>query len=149
MNKELSGWEHIGWVGVQYRDVLRCLAAELKARRAPTIFKVVKPGTRKRAMCRHAAKLAKRAAKTSINGDWNLTLPQGTALPGLSLQDNRRRIFYRSIREEKVKALAPRPSTVKKLEVVHQATENVFDRIVSDADIWKAATVRDILPRTA
>jgi ribonuclease HI len=48
-----------------------------------------------------------------------------------------------------VKALAPRPSTVKKLEVVHRATENVFGRIVSDADIWKAATVKDILPRNA
>lgn len=115
MNKKLSGWEHIGWVGVQYHDVLRCLATELKARKAPTIFRVAKPGTHERTMCGHAAKLAKRAAKTSVTGGWDLTLPQGTALPELSLQENCQRVFYQSIREEKVKALAPRPSIVKKL----------------------------------
>jgi ribonuclease HI len=149
MNKKLASWEHIGWVGVQHRDILRCLAAELNVRRAPTIFKVAGPGTRERAMCGQAAKLAKRAAKTSMNGEWDLTLPQGSTLPGLSLQDNRQRVFYRSIREEKVRALAPRPSTVKKLEEVRHATENAYGKIVSDADIWKATAVRDILPRTA
>jgi hypothetical protein len=40
MNKKLSGW-----VGVPHREVLRCLAAELKARKASTIFKLAAPGS--------------------------------------------------------------------------------------------------------
>ena len=134
---------------MQQRDVLWCLGAELKARRALTIFKIAKPGSPERAMCRQAAKLAKQAVRTSMNEEWDLTLPQDTALPGLSLQGNCQRVFYRSIREEKVKALTPRPSTVIKLKIVHNAIENVFGRIVSNADIWKAVTMKDILPRTA
>jgi S-adenosylhomocysteine hydrolase len=51
MNK-LSGWEHEGWVGVSNRNVLRCMAAELKARKAPTIFEVAEPGSPDRERCR-------------------------------------------------------------------------------------------------
>jgi hypothetical protein len=82
MNKKLTRWEHEGWVGVQHREVLRCLAAEIKARRAPTIFKTAEPGSPDRKMCGQAAKLAKRAARDRMNEAWDLTLPQDTALPG-------------------------------------------------------------------
>ncbi|KAJ7605464.1 hypothetical protein DFH06DRAFT_1020241 [Mycena polygramma] len=71
------------------------------------------------------------------------------ALPGLSLQGNRQKTFYRSIREEKTKTTKPRASTQKKLEVVREAAEASFGRRVIDADIWQAVAVKDILPRTA
>jgi ribonuclease HI len=48
-----------------------------------------------------------------------------------------------------VKTLAPRASTAKKLAEVHDAIETTFSRSVSDADIWRAATGKDFLPRTA
>jgi hypothetical protein len=118
MNKKLQRWEHEGWVGVKHRDILRCVAVELKARKAPTFFKEAKPGTPERAECMKAARLAKRAARAPTIEAWDMTLPPGTALPGLSLIDNRQKLFYRSIREEKTKKLAPRASTDKKLKVI-------------------------------
>ncbi|KAJ7920566.1 hypothetical protein B0H13DRAFT_2230749 [Mycena leptocephala] len=62
---------------------------------------------------------------------------------------NRQRVFYQSIKEEKTRALAPRPSTVKMLEVVRRDVENTFGWHVSDADIWKSVQAKDILPRTS
>jgi ribonuclease HI len=149
MNTKLPDWEHEGWVGNPHRDVLRCLAAELKARKAPTFFKLAKPGTPERLRCRQATILAKEAARTRESAQWDLTLPKDTALPGLSLQGNRQRVFYRSIREEKMRKLTPRPSTTKTLELVRKAAEESFGRCVSDAEIWKAVHTKELLPRTA
>ncbi|KAJ7323926.1 hypothetical protein DFH08DRAFT_711569 [Mycena albidolilacea] len=149
MNKKFSKWEHEGWAGTPHREVLKCLAAELKARKAPTIFKLAEPGTPERMMCRQATTLAKGVARTPESREWDLTIPRGTALPGLSLQGNRQKIFYRSIREEKTRNMAPRPSTMKSLELVRKAVEDTFGRYVSDADIWRAVYVKDILPHTA
>ncbi|KAJ7682186.1 hypothetical protein DFH06DRAFT_972286 [Mycena polygramma] len=149
MNKKLSNWEHEGWVGVRHRGILCCVAAELKARKAPTVFKVAAPGTPERAVCKKVARLAKRTAKTPIDTIWDLSIPPEMALPGLSLQGNRQKIFYRSIREEKSKKVKPRVSTVKKVGVVRLAASETFGRQVSDADIWHAVSVKDILPRTS
>ncbi|KAJ6613690.1 hypothetical protein B0H10DRAFT_1805045 [Mycena sp. CBHHK59/15] len=151
MNKKLPGWEHEGWVGVPHRDVLRCLSAELKARKAPTIFKLAHPGSHERTLCRHASALAKTAARTPKDERWELTLPPDTALPGLSLQGNRQRVFYRSIREIKTKtqALTPRYSTSKMLETVWKAAADAFSKYVTDANIWKALSTKDFLPRSA
>ncbi|KAJ7098413.1 hypothetical protein C8R44DRAFT_642913, partial [Mycena epipterygia] len=149
MNKKLPGWEHEGWVGTPHREILRCLAAELKARTASTFFKVAAPGSPERIPCRQATLLAKRAARAPTAEIWDLTLPQRMGLPGLSLQGNRQKVFYRGIQEEKTHKLAPRKLTEKNLEIVRQAANATFDRHVTDADIWKAVTVRDLLPRTA
>ncbi|KAJ7818638.1 hypothetical protein B0H13DRAFT_1922161 [Mycena leptocephala] len=149
MNKKLSNWEHEGWVGVPHSEVLRCLAAELKARKAPTIFKIAVPGSEERARCKHAAALAKRAARDRREGQWELTLPPNTALPGLSLQGNRQRVFYRGIREVKtrVKATTPRPSTSRMLDIVRKAEEDAFSKYTTNEEIWKSLTTKDILPR--
>ncbi|KAJ7882703.1 hypothetical protein B0H13DRAFT_1890726 [Mycena leptocephala] len=120
MNKKLTRWEHEGWVGIPNRDILRCLAAELKVRTASTIFKLAESGSTEKLRCREASELAKRAARTPTAEDWNLTLPQNTSLPGLSLQGNRQRVFYRRIREIKVETMAPRASTEKMLATVRR-----------------------------
>ncbi|KAJ7195934.1 hypothetical protein GGX14DRAFT_376591 [Mycena pura] len=147
MNKKLPRWEHEGWVGVQHREVLRCVAAELKARKAPTFFKVAEPGTPAKARCRKAAKAAKRAARAPGAAVWDMTIPPGMALPGLSLQGNRQKIFYRSIREEKTSKLPARASTTIQLKIIRDAVNNTFGRYVTDADIWNSLTVKDFLPR--
>ncbi|KAJ7197797.1 hypothetical protein GGX14DRAFT_374695 [Mycena pura] len=149
MNKKLQSWEHGGWVGVQNRDVLQCLAAELKARKAPTYFKVAEAGTAARTACKRAARLAKKTARRRVDVRWDLTLPPHTALPGLSLQDNRQKAFYRAIREEKTKELAPRASTEQKLATIKAAVSEAFERHVSSADIWNSLSVKDFLPRPA
>ncbi|KAJ7191841.1 ribonuclease H-like protein [Mycena pura] len=147
MNKKLGRWENEGWVGVKHRDILRCVAAELKARAAPTFFKVAEPGTPARAACRKAAKIAKRAARAQVTGVWDMTLPTGMTLPGLRLQGNRQKNFYRSIREEKTEKLRARPSTANKLKVIRDAVYDTFGREVTDAQIWNSLLVKDFLPR--
>jgi hypothetical protein len=126
MNVKLHIWEHEGWVGTPHRDVLRCLAAELKARKASTTFKLAEPGTPERILCQQATILAKEAARAHKTTQWDLMLPKDTALPGLSLQGNKQQVFYRGIREEKTRKLTPRPSTVKTLEVVRKVVEDNF-----------------------
>jgi hypothetical protein len=118
-------------------------------RKASTIFKLAAPGSPEPALCRQASALAKRAARNPTDERWDFTIPQDMALPGLSLQGNRQRIFYRHIREIKTRALAPGPSTLKMLEIVRKEVANAFGRYVTDADIWKAVAEKDILPRTA
>ncbi|KAJ7200337.1 hypothetical protein GGX14DRAFT_372352, partial [Mycena pura] len=149
MNKKLRRWEHEGWVGVQHRNILRCVAAELKARKAPTYFKVAEPGTTARTVCKRVTRFAKRAARSSPAAVWDLTIPPNTALSGLSLQGNRQKVFYRSIREEKTKRLAPRVSTELKLETIREAAYEAFGRHVSNAEIWSSLGVKDFLPRPA
>ncbi|KAJ7919404.1 hypothetical protein B0H13DRAFT_1868495 [Mycena leptocephala] len=90
MNKKLSVWEHEGWVNVRHREVLKCLAAELKARKGSTFFEVVEPGTEARARCREATLLAKQATRGTIVNKIDLSIPDGMALPGMSLSVNGR-----------------------------------------------------------
>jgi hypothetical protein len=82
---------------------------------------------------------------------WELTIPPHTALPGLSLQGNRQKVFYKSIREVKAKkqALDPRPSTVKMLNIVKKAVETAFGQHVTDARVWQSVTSKELLPRMA
>jgi hypothetical protein len=141
MNKKLAKWE-------QHRDVLRCLAAELKVREVTTFFKMAISGSPLRTLCQQAADLAKRAAQAPLDEQWDLTLPQNTALPGMSLQGKRQRVFYRSIREEKTRTLVPRQSTLNKLETVREAVKNVFGRHLSDAEIWRVVSTKRYTPTT-
>ncbi|KAJ7756079.1 hypothetical protein DFH07DRAFT_773273 [Mycena maculata] len=148
MNKKLPDWELEGWVDVKHRDVLRCLAAELKARRARTTFKIAAPASPEKAWCLKASILAKQSARNRVEERWDLTLPPNTALPGMRLQGNRQHVFYRSIREIKDRNRTPRPSTLKMLDAVRKDVEAAFGRYVTDADIWLALTAKDLLPRT-
>jgi hypothetical protein len=45
--------------------------------------------------------------------------------------------------------MTPRPSTIKTLELAQKAAEDSFGQYMSDADIWRAVYVKDILPQTA
>ncbi|KAJ7733235.1 hypothetical protein DFH07DRAFT_871011 [Mycena maculata] len=146
---KLPIWEREGWVGVPHRDVLRCLAAELNARNTSMFLRVAENGSPERMLRRQATILAKGAARTQPEARWDLTLPKGTALPGLSLQGNRQKVFYCSIREIKDKKLTQRKSTADKLKTVREAAEHIFGRHVSDADIWNTLASKDIFPRTA
>ncbi|KAJ7222341.1 hypothetical protein GGX14DRAFT_352764, partial [Mycena pura] len=94
-------------------------------------------------------RLAKRAVRGSATANWDMTLPPGMALPGLSLQGNRQRTFYQGIREEKTKKLAPRASTERNLKAIREAVCETFGKYVSDADIWASVNAKDFLPRPA
>ncbi|KAJ6536953.1 hypothetical protein B0H19DRAFT_1079352 [Mycena capillaripes] len=149
MNEKLSTWEHEGWVNVRHREVLRCLAAEIKTRKRPTRFKVTEPGSAAREHCKTATLLAKQSARGTIVSQIDLSIPNGTSLPGMSLTGSRQRSFYRGIREEKNKGVQTRPAARKKLDLVQKAIVESFENHVSDEEIWTAARGKDILPRTA
>ncbi|KAJ6524164.1 hypothetical protein B0H19DRAFT_1215011 [Mycena capillaripes] len=134
MNKKLSTWEHEGWVNVKHRQVLRCLAAELKARKGLTLFQKTEPGY-----------TARKATVSPID----FSVPNGTALPGTSLIENRQRSFYRGIREEKNRGITTRIATRKQLDLVKKSALDSLERHVSDGEIWMAARGKDILPRSA
>ncbi|KAJ6559890.1 hypothetical protein B0H19DRAFT_1069610 [Mycena capillaripes] len=147
MNKKLTTWEREGWMGVRHRDALRCLAAELKARRGPTDLVVAEPGTTGRDLLRQATLLAKQAAISNRVATVDLSVPNGMALPGVSLTENRQRTFYKSICETKAKDVAVRPSTRVKLDAIREKIGESFDKHVSDEDIWMSTRNRDFLPR--
>jgi ribonuclease HI len=136
-------------VNIHHREVLRCLAAELKARKGPTLFRVVEPGKAARLHCREAMLLAKESARGTIINQMDLSVPNGTALPGMSLIGNRQRTFYGGIREIKVKKVTTRASTRKNLHLVQESMIECFGKYVLDREIWMAARGKDILPRTA
>ncbi|KAJ6524963.1 hypothetical protein B0H19DRAFT_1085082 [Mycena capillaripes] len=91
MNKRLTAWEREGWMGVRHRNVLRCLAAELKARRGPTLLVIAQPGAAGRDHLRQATVLAKQAAISDRVTPVDLSVPNDMALPGVSLTENRQR----------------------------------------------------------
>ncbi|KAJ7844549.1 hypothetical protein B0H13DRAFT_2286348 [Mycena leptocephala] len=82
MNKKLSTWEHEGWVNVHHREVLRCLAAELKARKGSTLFEIAKPGSVTKEYCQRATTLAKQSVRSTNVTTFDLSVPDGMALLG-------------------------------------------------------------------
>ncbi|KAJ6528047.1 hypothetical protein B0H19DRAFT_1334165, partial [Mycena capillaripes] len=149
MNRKLSSWEHEGWVNVKHRDVLRCLAAELKARKGPTFFQKTEPGSSSRDYYQKATLLAKQAAQRNIVSPIDLSVPDGMALPGMSSVNNRQRSFYRRIREAKNRTVLTRTATRKQLDLVKKSAIEALEKHVSDEEIWIAARGKDILPRSA
>ncbi|KAJ7260320.1 hypothetical protein B0H12DRAFT_1014115, partial [Mycena haematopus] len=149
MNKKLSQWEREGWVGVPHSTVLKCIAAELKARKAKTTLVIAPLASSAQLRCLEAAGLAK--AETSRNGtrQIDLTVPSGTSLSGIRLQGNRQKVFYRGIREVKVQDLKPRRSTERKLAEVKENLLQLQDRTVTDEEIWHSLRSKDFMPRTA
>ncbi|KAF8180956.1 hypothetical protein K438DRAFT_1602199 [Mycena galopus ATCC 62051] len=149
MTKKLSKWEVEGWVGVRHRKILKCLAAELKARRAKTTFVVAAQGSDAQRMCREAMGRAKLEARRGRTCKIALDIPPGTALTGIRLQGTRQKIFYRGIREMKVQALETRPSSKKKLTEVKISLRRLRDRLVTDEEIWRSLRDKAFAPRVA
>ncbi|KAJ7222668.1 hypothetical protein B0H12DRAFT_1031287, partial [Mycena haematopus] len=146
---KLGKWEREGWVGVPHRLVLKCLAAELKARTAETVFRVAASGSAAQALCREAKQRAKVEAGSNTPGQVVLTIPWGMALPGVSLQGNKQKIFYRAIREVKEDSLSSRPSTEHKLKLVRTELKRSHGKRVTDEAIWCSLQNKDFLPRPA
>ncbi|KAJ6483345.1 hypothetical protein C8R45DRAFT_813158 [Mycena sanguinolenta] len=149
MTNKLTRWEREGWVGVRHRDIMKSLAAALKARRAKTVFTTAAPGGAARERCRAATVAAKKHAESNRAPSGDLTVPKGTALPGIQLQGNRQKIFYKGIREEKAKSLVPRKSTTKNLDAVKGYMKEKHERIVTGEEIWRSLRNKDLQPQTS
>ncbi|KAF8173025.1 hypothetical protein K438DRAFT_1611225 [Mycena galopus ATCC 62051] len=133
MTIKLSLWEQEGWVGVRHRKILKCLAAELKARCVKTTFVVAAQGSDAQRLCREAARSAKLGTRRNRAHEITLDIPPGTALTGICLQGNRQKTFYRGIRETKTQALS----------------RHLRDRLVTDEDIWRSLRGKALTPRVS
>ncbi|KAJ7246801.1 hypothetical protein B0H12DRAFT_1305322 [Mycena haematopus] len=149
MNKKLTQWEREGWVGVPHRMVMKCLAAELKARKARTTMIEAPSASDAELRCLEAARLAKEEAGRNGVRRIELTVPAGTSLAGVRLQNNKQKIFYRGIREIKTRDLKPRLSTDIKLAAVKESMLHLQKRAVADEEIWQSLRSKDFMPRTA
>ncbi|KAF8182438.1 hypothetical protein K438DRAFT_1439327, partial [Mycena galopus ATCC 62051] len=149
MTIKLSLWEQEGWVGVRHRKILKCLAAELKARHAKTTFVVAARGSDAQRLYREAAKSAKLGTQRNRAHEITLDIPPGTALTGVRLQGNRQKTFYRGIRETKTQALETRPSSKRKLTEVKVSLRHLRDRLVTDEDIWRSLRDKAFTPRVS
>ncbi|KAJ7212673.1 hypothetical protein GGX14DRAFT_534340 [Mycena pura] len=146
MTKKLVKWRK-GWVGVHHGNILKCLAAELKARKTSTTFVVAPQGSTAQTMYREATRTAKTATSGNRFRAVTLDIPAGTALVGIPLQGNRQNTFYRGIREVKTQKLKDRPSTINKLAIVKECIAILQGRIVTDEDIWCSLRNKDFQPR--
>ncbi|KAF8129378.1 hypothetical protein K438DRAFT_1490047, partial [Mycena galopus ATCC 62051] len=148
MTRKLVQWEREGWVGVRYSEVLKCLAAELKARSAKTTFVSAPKSPEARILSQEATRQARIGAGNGTR-DIDLSVPAGTNLTGVRIQGNRQKTFYRGIREIKTHKLGSRASTDIKLTEVKESMKNIQDRVFTDEEIWRALRNRDFSPRTA
>jgi ribonuclease HI len=149
MTKKLARWENEGWVGVSHSVLLKCLAAELKARRTHTTFVVAPQVSEAKSLCREAAELARREAGSNRVRQINLTVPAGMNLTGIPLQGNKQRTFYRGIREIKSQTMEIRPSTKEKLNDVRESLKHLRNRVFTDVEIWGSIRNKDFSARTA
>ncbi|KAF8178395.1 hypothetical protein K438DRAFT_1605221, partial [Mycena galopus ATCC 62051] len=147
MTRKLAQWEHEGWVGVRHSKVLKCLAAELKVRKARTTFVVATPGSIAQMRCHEAAKLAKLGTRSPRVYEITLDIPAGTVLTGVRLQGNRQKTFYRGIRGVKNGTLEVRPATNRKLTQVKNSLRQIRDRLVTDEEIWRSIRDKAFAPR--
>ncbi|KAF8146463.1 hypothetical protein K438DRAFT_1452769, partial [Mycena galopus ATCC 62051] len=149
MTTNLAQREREGWVGIPHGKILKCLAAELKARTTKVTMIRAPKALEAKSLCREASVLAKTGTSDHRARQIALDVPAGTNLTGLQLQGNRQRNFYRGIREAKTMKLEIRPSTGRKLAEVRESLKRTQNRLYSDEDIWCSIRNKDFLPRTA
>ncbi|KAF8164276.1 hypothetical protein K438DRAFT_1477670, partial [Mycena galopus ATCC 62051] len=149
MTTKLAHREREGWVGVPHGKVLKCLAAEIKARQKKVTFVVAPKAPDVRLLCRDATELAKAGTRGTRTHRIGLDVPAGLGLTGIQVQGNKQKVFYRGIREAKAQELETRPSTGRKLAEVRESLKRSQGRLYSDKDIWRSIRNKDFLPRTA
>ncbi|KAF8142391.1 hypothetical protein K438DRAFT_1635614 [Mycena galopus ATCC 62051] len=149
MTKKLARYELEGWVDVRHSENLKCLAAELKVRKARTNFIVAEQGSAAQRMGHEASTLAKMGTTGARLREIALDIPAGTKLTGIRLEGNRQKTSYRGIREVKIQALEPRKSTNRKLKQVRESLKTLRNKLVTDEEIWRSFRDKTFLPRTS
>jgi hypothetical protein len=75
MTEKLAEMECEGWVDIRHRKILKCLAAELKMRKAKTSFVVAKQGSAAQKLCHEAMRLAKLGTTGTRTREIELDIP--------------------------------------------------------------------------
>src|ERR1700761_5988392 len=137
MNVHLGTWEAQGWVGVQDRALIKCLAAELHARTGHCIFKVAEAPSVEYDNCAKALDCAKDALNVLRNEQPNsLDAPGEYTMNGVCLANTKQKIFYQAIREWKESTREPCTKTDLRIAEVQNGILQSFDRMVLPAQIW-------------
>ncbi|KAJ7072447.1 hypothetical protein C8F01DRAFT_971956 [Mycena amicta] len=144
MNRDLTKWENEGWTGVKDRELLQCLAAEMRKRTGLTSFEVVKDVVG----VRRARQLAADTCRCERIANIPLLLPEGYELPGVRLADTRQRTFYRAIWERKNKKRKTRRATAARVTKVTKEILEDYDRAVQPEEIWLTARTKNMSYKT-
>ncbi|KAJ7256452.1 hypothetical protein B0H12DRAFT_1015778 [Mycena haematopus] len=78
----------------------------------------------------------------------DLTVPAGTNLTGVRLQNNEQKTFHGGIREVKAQHLKLRRSTSRKLAEVKESLVHSQNRTFTDEEVWHPLRSKGFIPRT-
>ncbi|KAJ7139962.1 hypothetical protein C8R43DRAFT_893064 [Mycena crocata] len=142
MTKHLPAMEDKGWIGIASRDPLRALAAELKARTAPTIFESNRStGSQVGEGWAGAAALAFDGTRNPTQTIIGLEIEAHLELRGAKLSTLTQATAYAGIRE--LKAATSRKATENSIKQVQLATRAEFHFLPSPAQIWTSIRCKD------
>lgn len=142
MTQRLQDLEDRGWIGVAHRETLRALAAELKCRTAPTIFRDDDGNDRRSLEGRTgAALLAQSGCGEEIPSEINLEIDSALQLRGAKLSKLTQAAAYAGIRE--LKSSVSREATDNNIKRIISDVRREFRRTHSAASIWKSIRHKD------
>ncbi|KAF7311280.1 Reverse transcriptase domain-containing protein [Mycena kentingensis (nom. inval.)] len=141
MNSKLENWERDGWVGVQNKQVLRSLAAELRKRTAATHLRIQEDPTD---LTRAARELAMNACTKPTADAIDTAVPNELALVGVQLAGAKQKTLYRAIRETKDEKRKERSSTARRISKIVNDVSRSYEREVRPEEHWTAMRSKDI-----
>ncbi|KAJ7601415.1 hypothetical protein B0H17DRAFT_969783, partial [Mycena rosella] len=143
LTTRLQALEDRGWIGIAEREPLRALAAELKARTAPTFFR---EGDREIG-CEKAAQLARQGCseqdKVAVSKTSKIVfeVQQSLQLRGAKLSSLTQATAYAGIKE--LKASVTRKASDNSVKQITIASQLNFNSLPSPAQVWKSIRHKD------
>ncbi len=129
--------EDTGYILQKNSDLTRSVVANLRSRKAHTIFKWIK-GRAGHARNEAADHLAAEGAAKSTGDPLCLATPLPYAITGAKLQAMTQRLAYRAIRMRKDAETDPRPRTVANLDRIVSGLNAHYGVHLHDASVWSS-----------
>ncbi len=129
--------EDTGYIMQQNADLTRKTVANLRERKANTLFKWIR-GHNGHACNEGADRMAAIGAAIPTGGNLPLEIPLQFALTGAKLQAMTQKLAYRAIRQRKDSGVLPRPRTEANLDRITSGLQADFGIQVREATIWKS-----------
>ncbi|KAJ7483379.1 hypothetical protein FB451DRAFT_1393485 [Mycena latifolia] len=148
MTGRLQAMEDKGWIGIADRKALSALAAVLKSRSAPTFFKEKERRDSGPELEGHtgAAQLARQGCHRPEPTNIDYVIEPELQLRGAKLSTLTQATAYAGIKERK--ADVTRKASENNVKQVALATQHVFKRFPTTAQVWKSIRHKDFTRQT-
>ncbi|KAJ7616193.1 hypothetical protein DFH06DRAFT_1013144 [Mycena polygramma] len=141
--KFLKKWEDQGYIGIANKELAQAQIASLRQRKAATELRWVK-GHNGNVLNEGADKLANEGANRPSGYATNLNIPPDLKLTGAKMSVMTQSLAYKAIRQIVMKnTLKSRRRTEINIDRTKAEMEATFDRIPTEARIWKSLQHRD------